>query len=95
MKITEAVVKYTAELAKLNIPDRDTDRMAEELSRILEYMAAMNGLDTDKVEPMTHVPALQNVFREDIVMRSEDLEILLANAPSQKDGYFAVPKTLE
>lgn len=60
---------------------------------MLDYIDKLDELDTEGVEPMSHVFPVQNVFREDIIENSDTREQLLANAPEQKNGMFMVPKT--
>ena len=55
----------------------------------------LNELDTSGVEPMSHVFSVQNVFREDVVTNQDDRENILANAPSEQDGAFTVPRTFD
>ena len=62
------------------------------MGRMLDYIDKLGELDTEGVEPMSHVFPVQNVFREDIVTNSDTREQLLANAPEQKDGMFMVPR---
>ena len=62
---------------------------------MLDYVDKLNELDTDGVEPMSHVFPVNNVFREDIVTNGDDREEILKNAPERKDGAFVVPKTVE
>lgn len=95
MTITEETIKYVAALTKLDISEEEKGKLAKELDHILEYMESMNGLDTEGVEPMSHVLPMKNVFREDIVENMEERELLLSNAPLQKEGSFVVPKTVE
>lgn len=95
MKITQETVQYVAALAKLNVSDEEKQKVAADLNRILEYIETMNGLDTEGVEAMSHVLPVKNVFREDIVINGDNRTELLENAPKQKDGCFAVPKTVE
>jgi aspartyl-tRNA(Asn)/glutamyl-tRNA(Gln) amidotransferase subunit C len=95
MKITEQTVQYVAALAKLTVSEEEKQKVAEDLEHIVEYMETMNGLDTEGVEPMSHVLPIKNVFREDVVTNGDNREQLLKNAPKQKDGSFAVPKTVE
>ena len=107
-KIDDKTVEYVAELAKLELSEREKDGLTHErakadLERILAYMETMKELDTKGIEPMSHVLPLKNVVREDIVRQTEPLSqkkegeqnALLDNAPIQKDGYFVVPKTVE
>lgn len=95
MRITEDTVKYVAALAKLTVSEEEQQKVATDLRSILDYIETMNGLDTDGVEPMSHVLPMKNVFREDVVTNQDNREQLLKNAPKQKDGCFAVPKTVE
>jgi aspartyl-tRNA(Asn)/glutamyl-tRNA(Gln) amidotransferase subunit C len=95
MTIDEKTIQYVAALAKLTISEEEKTKVAGELDHILEYIETMNGLDTEGVEPMSHVLPVKNVFREDIVVNGDDREALLVNAPEKKDGSFVVPKTVE
>lgn len=95
MKITEQTVEYVAALAKLTVSEEEKEKVAVDLERILQYMETMNGLDTEGVEAMSHVLPMKNVFREDMVTNEDNRSALLVNAPKQKEGSFAVPKTVE
>jgi len=95
MKITEKTVQYVAALAKINVSEEEKQKVAVDLDRILDYIETMNGLDTEGIEPMSHVLPVKNVFREDIVINGDNRDQLLSNAPKKKDGCFAVPKTVE
>lgn len=94
MEITDETIAYVAALAKLELDKEAVERAKEDLSKILGYMDTMNGLDTEGLEPMSHVFPLVNVFREDVVTNKEDTESLLLNAPRSKEGQFIVPKTV-
>ena len=95
MKITDETVRYAAALAKLMISEDEMEKAAKDLDHILEYIETMNGLDTEGVEPMSHVLPMKNVFREDEVTNQDNREELLRNAPKRIEGSFAVPKTIE
>ena len=95
MMITEETIQYVAALAKLNVCEEEKKKIAQELDHILDFIETMNELDTEGVEPMSHVLPVKNVFREDIVINKPDREVLLANAPVKKEGSFVVPRTIE
>ncbi len=95
MRITEETVQYVAALAKLNVSEEEKNKVAQDLDRILDYIETMNGLDTEGVEPMSHVLPVKNVFREDEVVNQDKREELLKNAPKRIGDSFAVPKTVE
>lgn len=95
MKITEEMVDYVSQLSRLRLPQEEKVRMTGELEQILAYMDVLEGLDTDGVEPMSHVIPLKNVLRADEVVPSEDRAALLSNAPAPDEAAFLVPKTVE
>ena len=53
----------------------------------------LNELDTEGIEPMSHVFPVNNVFREDVVTNGDNHEAMLANAPQQKEQSYKVPRT--
>ena len=84
-------VLHVAKLARLKVSDDEVDRMAEELSKILEHVETMNELDLEGVEPTSHVVDLTNVLREDVPRPGLPREKALEQAPDTADGGFRVP----
>ena len=80
-----------ARLARLELSDEEVDRMAEELSAVLEHVDRISGLDLDGVEPTAHVVPLVNVLRDDEPRPSWSRETMLELAPDAADGAFRVP----
>jgi aspartyl-tRNA(Asn)/glutamyl-tRNA(Gln) amidotransferase subunit C len=95
MSITDKDVQYIAKLARLKVEDNETAKLAEELGSILGYIQKLGELDTDGVEPTSHILDLYSVTREDIAKPSLGVERALANAPDADNGYFRVPKVIE
>ena len=93
-KITDETIEYVSILAKLELSDEEREQAKTDMSRMLEYIDKLGELNTDDVEPMSHVFPVENVFREDVITNSDTREQLLSNAPEQKDGMFMVPKTV-
>ena len=94
-KITKNEVEYVARLARLDLTDRETERMTDNINDILVYMEKLGEVDTTDVPPMTHAIPKQNVMREDMVVPFADRDEILANAPESKDTLFKVPKVIE
>jgi aspartyl-tRNA(Asn)/glutamyl-tRNA(Gln) amidotransferase subunit C len=84
-------VLHVARLARLELTDDELDRMAGELSTILDHVEQMNELDLDGVEPTSHVVALENVLRPDEPRPSWPREAVLEPAPDPDEGAFRVP----
>ena len=89
--IDRAQVLHVARLARLRLSEEEVDRMAGEMSTILEHVETMNELDLEGIEPTTHVVPLQNVLREDVPRASLPRERALEQAPDAADGGFRVP----
>ncbi len=95
MKISTEQVEYVAKLARLNLNEEEKAKLTKDMENIINFADKLNELDTNGVEPTALVIPIQNVFREDIAKDSYDREKILANAPSQEDGCFKVPKIVE
>ncbi len=94
MAITPEEVRKVAYLARLLLSEDEIAEMAAQLSRILEYMEILRGVDASHVEPMAHPLELTNVFREDRVAPSLPREEALKNAPKHDGECYLVPAVL-
>ena len=94
MPLSEKDVQYVAKLSRLEITDQETAKYTQQLANILEYVEQLNKLDTSKVEPMTHVLDLKNVFREDELKPSLTQGEVLSNGPELQSGHFKVPRIM-
>src|SRR4051812_38744269 len=84
-------VLHVALLARLALDEEEVERMARELSGILEHVDRIAELDLDQVEPTDHVVELENVLRPDEPRPSWPRERMLEQAPDPADGAFRVP----
>lgn len=93
--ISDETIEYVGILAKLELSAEEKEQAKKDMGRMLDYIDKLNELDTEGVEPMSHVFPVSNVFREDEVQNGDEREKILANAPKAKDGSFQVPKTVQ
>ena len=93
--ISDETMEYVGILAKLELKDEEKESARQDMQKMLDYVDKLNELDTSKVEPMTHIFEMGNVFREDEVTNGDDRDAMLANAPEVKEGQYKVPKTVE
>jgi aspartyl-tRNA(Asn)/glutamyl-tRNA(Gln) amidotransferase subunit C len=84
-------VLHVAKLARLRLTDDEIERMAGELSGILEHVDRISELELENVEPTSHVIALENVLRPDEPRPSWSREEVLERAPDPASGSFRVP----
>jgi aspartyl-tRNA(Asn)/glutamyl-tRNA(Gln) amidotransferase subunit C len=84
-------VLHVAKLARLKLTDDEVEKMANELSGILEHVEHINELELEDVEPTSHVVAVENVLRPDEPRPSWPREQVLERAPDPAGGAFRVP----
>ena len=93
--ITDETIDYVSILAKLELNGEEKEHAKSDMGKMLDYIDKLNELDTDAVEPMSHIYPVNNVFREDRIINGDNRDEILKNAPAQKNGSFMVPKTVE
>jgi aspartyl-tRNA(Asn)/glutamyl-tRNA(Gln) amidotransferase subunit C len=84
-------VLHVARLARLQLTDDEVQRMAGELSRILDHIEHISELDLHGVEPTSHVVEVANALRADEPRPCLPREVALAAAPARTDDGFLVP----
>ena len=88
-------VDKVAHLSRLDLSDQELQLFSGQLSAIVGYIQKLNELKTDEVEPLAHCLPVHNVFRDDTVRPSLDIEKAMENAPDRVDDYFKVPQILD
>jgi aspartyl-tRNA(Asn)/glutamyl-tRNA(Gln) amidotransferase subunit C len=111
MRVTEKDVAYVAELANLELTNKERVRMLRDLNSILQHIDMLNELDTDKVQAMAQISDRFGVdrvqtegnrfayaSREDVhegLRKSLPHELALENAADTDGTFFIVPKVIE
>jgi len=95
MSLDNATVAKIARLARLKMTEPELAPMAGQLNNILDFVAQLNEVNVDGVEPMTSVVAMKLRRRADVVSDGGDPAKVTANAPQGESGYFTVPKVIE
>jgi aspartyl-tRNA(Asn)/glutamyl-tRNA(Gln) amidotransferase subunit C len=93
-KIGVTEVQRVAKLARIGLTSAEAARMSVELGQIVEFVQQLQRVDISDTLPTDQVTGLVDVWREDEVHPSMPRELLLKNAPEQKDGYFVVKRVL-
>lgn len=91
--ISDETIDYVGILAKLELSKEEKASAKKDMERMLDYIDKLNELDTQGVEPMSHLFGTVNVFREDVVANGDGHEEALSNAPQEKGQCFAAPRT--
>ena len=85
-------VKKIANLARVEIDEKEAEKYSSELSDILGFVEKLNEADTDGVEPIAHITGAKNVTREDKVVEYSDetRENIINNFPEKKERFDKV-----
>jgi aspartyl-tRNA(Asn)/glutamyl-tRNA(Gln) amidotransferase subunit C len=89
--LDRAQVLHVARLARLELSDEEVERMAAELSKVLDHIEKIGELDLEGVPPTSHVVDVVNALRPDEPWQSLPVEVALASAPDPVAGGFGVP----
>jgi len=95
MQIDKDTVAKIAHLARLEVNEQETENMVTDMTKILDFMAKLNEVDTSNVEPLIYMTNEVNSLRDDVVKQEITHEEALSNAPEQDGKHFLVAKVIE
>ncbi|MDP2860595.1 MAG: Asp-tRNA(Asn)/Glu-tRNA(Gln) amidotransferase subunit GatC [bacterium] len=81
-------IAHIAKLANLSLTPAEEKKFSRQLGEILDYIAKLNKLDTEKIEPTSQVTGLENVWREDEISPSLSQKDALSGARDKTDDLF-------
>jgi aspartyl-tRNA(Asn)/glutamyl-tRNA(Gln) amidotransferase subunit C len=88
-------VRYTAQLARLNLSDAEIAKFQLQLADVLAHVEKLGAVEVADVEPTAHANPVVNVFRADEARPWLTSGEALANAPRAANQLFIVPKVIE
>jgi aspartyl-tRNA(Asn)/glutamyl-tRNA(Gln) amidotransferase subunit C len=95
MKVDKQVIRATAKLAKLEIPEKEMESYLKEFNEILEYVDELNRLETKNVKPTSHIIEEGTPLRDDRAGEPLNKKEILRNNPARGQTSFAVPKFID
>ncbi|MCM8789948.1 MAG: Asp-tRNA(Asn)/Glu-tRNA(Gln) amidotransferase subunit GatC [Candidatus Omnitrophica bacterium] len=95
MVVDKETVKYLANLARMELEQKELEKLSSQLYDILGFIDKLKKLDVKDISPTSHILPLNNVLREDELRPSLPLEKTLKNSPQCKGSFFSVPKVIE
>ncbi|MBI4398557.1 MAG: Asp-tRNA(Asn)/Glu-tRNA(Gln) amidotransferase subunit GatC [Candidatus Omnitrophica bacterium] len=88
-------ITKVAQLARLYLQPDEKEKLNKDLENILNYVAQLSELATEKVQPTSHILNLENVYRVDEIKSWPVRDAVLRYAPDVKGNFFKVPKVIE
>lgn len=95
MKLDIQTTQKLAELSKLEFNQDELKEIQKDLQQMIAFVEKLNEIDTEGVEPLTHISDDENQLRNDENKASIDIATTLKNAPAAKDRFFTVPKVIK
>ncbi len=95
MKVNNKLVEHLAHLSRLDFDDDSKVKMKFDFEKILDFVAKLEEVDTDNVEPLSYMSSELNVLREDKVEQILSQGQALQNAPVNDTDYIRIPKVID
>ena len=95
MKVDNKLVEHLAHLSRLDFDDDSKEKMKFDFEKMLDFVAKLEEVDTDNVEPLSYMSSELNVLREDKVEQVLTKEKALKNAHVNDTDYIRIPKVID
>ncbi len=95
MTLTVNDVKRIADLAYIEIDDKEAQDTLTQLTGVFNLIESMQAVDTASVEPMSHAQSVAQRLREDRVSETVERELYQSIAPQVEAGLYLVPQVIE
>jgi len=88
-------ITHLARLGRLTIAESNHANTTQELENIIAMIDAMQSVNTDGIEPLSHPLDSEQLLRADVVSESVSRETFQKDAPKTEDGYYLVPRVVD
>ncbi len=95
MPKTDLKLDHVANLARIDLTPEEKERFAAQLGDVLAYIALLNEVNVEGVEPTAHAFPVVNVWADDIPEPGLSVEDALRNAPEKRGNMFVVPRVVD
>jgi aspartyl-tRNA(Asn)/glutamyl-tRNA(Gln) amidotransferase subunit C len=99
MALNPQDIARIAHLARLELSERESERMLGQINEFFDIVEKMKAVDTTGVEPLPHpVAAVQDIalrLRDDVASEPDQREANQRSAPAVERGLFLVPRVIE
>lgn len=92
---TDLKLDHVANLARINLTPEEKERYGAQIGDVLAYIAQLNEVNIEGVEPTAHAFPVVNVWADDVPEPGLSTEDALRNAPEKRDNMFVVPRVVE
>lgn len=98
----ENVTTFTTEeiaqlgsLARINITEQEGQSLTSDLNAIVHYVAQLQEVQTENIEPLGNVHGAKNVFRKDTASYYANADAILEQTPARSGRFIQVPLVVD
>ena len=86
-------IKHLAELARLELTEKEEEKFSQELQKILDYFTELQKVNIENIAPMSGGTEIKNAYRVDEKTRDKTKETanVVDAFPNQQENYLKVP----
>ncbi len=95
MEVNDDLLNKLATLSRLNFSETEKVAIKNDLEKMIRFVQKIEEVDTIGVEPLEHMAAQVNTWREDEVKGSCSQEEALKNSAKHNNQFFMVPKVIK
>jgi aspartyl-tRNA(Asn)/glutamyl-tRNA(Gln) amidotransferase subunit C len=95
MSLNSQDVSRIARLARVELSAAENAATCDQLNAILGFIAQLQAVDTDGIEPMAHAVDVVQRLRPDVVSETDRRDAFQAVAPDVEAGLYLVPRVIE
>jgi aspartyl-tRNA(Asn)/glutamyl-tRNA(Gln) amidotransferase subunit C len=88
-------LEKVARLARLAMDDEQLESQRRQFEKLIDFVAAVQQVDSSQVEPMAHPLEVVQRLREDQVTEIDQADAFQPLAPDVAAGLYRVPKVIE
>jgi len=94
MKIDRELLKKIAEVARLELSEKEVEKFLPQLKEIFKSFSELDKVDVKGVSPSFQPVELKNALRGDNVEECLEQDEALSLTEHKKDGYFKGPRAV-
>ena len=92
--IDTKTVKKVAEIARLNLTEKEVEKFSKDLSNILGAFEDLKNVGAKNIQPTFQPVEVKNVVREDKIENSFSTDTAFSQAKNIEGKYFKGPKVV-
>lgn len=93
--INKKNLQNLAELARLDLQEREAEKLLSDLKNILDHFTELQELDTKDVVAELALDEKRKIFREDDERKDTNLGQGKESFPAQENGFLSIPPVFE